>query len=209
MADILKYQMDNRDRIIEGAAELFRTYGIKSVTMDSLASHLGISKRTIYEVFSDKDELLIGVLQWMTQKQNELVKRILNESENAIVAIFKMLEISRDHFQDMSPAFQADLKKYHHDVLMKKIDKYEMPDYRSNIQVIEKGISEKLFRKEINPDLVNRCLYSLARSAMDNNLYPFDQFSRREVIQNVFINYIRGISTPEGLNLINKLEKNY
>lgn len=201
--------MENRERILEGAAELFKTYGIKSVTMDSLASHLGISKRTIYEVFSDKDEMLIGVLQWMTQKQNELVKRILNESENAIVAIFRMLEISRDHFQDMSPAFQADLKKFHHDVLMKKADKCEMPDYRSNIQVIEKGISEKLFRKDINPDLVNRCLYSLARSAMDNYLYPYEEFSRREVIKNVFINYIRGISTPEGLNLINKLEKNY
>ena len=52
--------MDNRNRIIEGAAELFRTYGIKAVTMDSLASHLGMSKRTIYEVFSDKDELLDG-----------------------------------------------------------------------------------------------------------------------------------------------------
>jgi AcrR family transcriptional regulator len=201
--------MDNRDRIIEGAAELFRTYGIKSVTMDSLASHLGISKRTIYEVFSDKDELLAGVLQWMAEKQNELVKRILSESENAIVAIFRLLEITRDHFQDMSPAFQADLKKYHHDVLMKKSDNSEMPDYRSNIQVIEKGISEKLFRQDINPDLVNRCFYSLAKSAMDNNLYPFEQFSRRDVIKNVFINYVRGISTPEGLNLINKLEKNY
>ena len=52
--------MDNRDRIIEGAAELFKTYGMRSVTMDFLANHLGMSKRTIYEIFSDKDELLIG-----------------------------------------------------------------------------------------------------------------------------------------------------
>jgi len=206
---ILKNKMDNRDRIIEGAAELFRTYGIKSVTMDSLASQLGISKRTIYEVFSDKDELLEGVLQWMSEKQNEMVKRILDESENAIAAIFRMLEISRDHFQNMSPAFLADLKKYHNDVLLKKVDSNEMPDYRSNIQVIERGIREKLFRKDLNPELINRCLYSLARSTMDNKLYPFEQYSRQEVIKNVFITYIRGISTPEGLNLINKLEKNY
>ena len=50
--------MEIRERIIEGAANLFKTYGIRTVTMDSLAAHLGISKRTIYEVFSDKDELL-------------------------------------------------------------------------------------------------------------------------------------------------------
>ena len=146
--------MDNRIRIIEGAAELFRTYGIKSVTMDSLAGHIGMSKRTIYEVFSDKDELLIGVLNWMAEKQKELVKRVLDESENAIVAIFKLLEINRDHFQQMSPAFQADLKKFHHEVLMKKADKCEMPDYSNNLEVIEKGIKEGLYRTDVNVELV-------------------------------------------------------
>jgi AcrR family transcriptional regulator len=201
--------MDIRNRIIEEAAKLFKTYGIKSVTMDSLATHLGISKRTIYEVFSDKDELLIGVLKWMADKQKGLVKRILDDSENALVAIFKMLEISRDHIQDMSPAFQSDLKKYHHEVLMKNFDKCEMPDYRSNMQVIERGITEKLFRKDINSDLVNRCLYSLGRSTMDQDLFPFEQFTWREVMKTVFINYLRGISTNEGLELINELESKF
>lgn len=201
--------MDNRERIIEGAAELFRIYGIKSVTMDSLALHLGISKRTIYEVFVDKDELLIGVLKSMAEKQKKIVKKILYESENAIVAIFKLLEINRDHLQQISPAFHADIKKFHYETLMKKTDKYEMPDYRNNIEVIEKGIKEKLFRKNLNPDLVNRCLYSLFRSTMDHDLYPFDQFTRHDVMRNVVINYLRGISTTEGLDLINKLEPKF
>ena len=51
-----------------------------------------------------------------------MIKRVLDESENSIVAIFRMLEINREYFQDMSPAFQADLKKYHYDVLQKKTD---------------------------------------------------------------------------------------
>jgi AcrR family transcriptional regulator len=206
---IFNSEMENRERIIEGAAELFRVYGIKSVTMDSLANHLAISKRTIYEVFSDKDELLIGVLGWMAEKQKELVKRVLNESENAIVAIFKLLEINRDHFQQMSPAFQADLKRFHHEVLMKKADKYDIPDFRSNLEVIEKGIKEKLFRKDINADLVNRCMFYMGRTIMDNDIYPFEQFPRRDVIRNVLINYLKGISTSEGLDLINKLEPKF
>jgi AcrR family transcriptional regulator len=201
--------MEIRDRIIVGAAELFKTYGIKSVTMDSLATQLGISKRTIYEVFSDKDELLIGVLNWMADRQKELVKKFLDESDNAIVAIFKLLEINMNHFQEMSPAFQADIKKYHHEVLMKKSDRSEMPDYRNNIQLIEKGISENFFRKDINADLVNRCLYSMVRSIMDQELYPFEQFTRREVVKNGFINYLRGISTQEGLDLVNNLEAEF
>ncbi len=201
--------MDNRDRIIEGAAELFRTYGIKSVTMDSIATQLGISKRTIYEVFSDKDELLIGVLIWMGEKQKGLLKRIISESENSIVAIFRMLEINRDYIQELSPAFQSDLKKYHHEVLMKIVDKSEMPDYHNNKEVIENGIKENLFRNDVNPDLANRCLYNLGRSIMNHDLYPFELFSRRDVIRNVFINYLRGISTPAGLDLIAKLEATF
>jgi AcrR family transcriptional regulator len=197
--------MDIKDRIIEGASQMFMTYGIKSVTMDSLANQFGISKRTIYEVFSDKDELLMAVLTRMAVKQKEMVKRVLEDSENSIVAIFRMLEMNRDNFQAMSPAFQADLKKYHHDVLMKKSDESEMPDYRNHQEVIENGIKEKLFRKDINPDVVNRCLYNLGRSIIDHELYPYELFTRHEVIQNIFINYLRGIATPKGLDLINQL----
>jgi TetR/AcrR family transcriptional regulator, cholesterol catabolism regulator len=201
--------MEIKDRIVEGAANLFKTYGIRTVTMDSLASHLGISKRTIYEVFSDKDELLISVLEWMGERQKALVSRILDESENAIDAIFRLLESNRDHLQNMSAAFQADLKKYHYEVLVNKTGKGVMPDFRNNIKVIERGIQEGLFRKDINPDIVNRCLYLLGRSTMDFELYPFEEFTRREVIKNVFINYMKGISTIEGIELINKLEAEF
>lgn len=209
MQKILIKGMELRNRIIEGAAQLFKVYGIRSVTMDLIAGNLGISKRTIYEVFADKDELLISVLQLMAEKQKTLVSHILEDSENAIHAIFRLLESSRDHFQDMSPAFLADLRKYHHDVLMKRSVKSEMPDFSNNIKVIERGIREKLFRKDINPEIVNRCLYSLGRSTLDFELYPAENFSRREVVQNILINYLRGISTTEGIELIDKFEARF
>jgi TetR/AcrR family transcriptional regulator, cholesterol catabolism regulator len=201
--------MSIQERILEGAATLFRTYGIKSVTMDQLASHLGISKRTIYENFTDKDDLLTGVLRMMTEKQKVIIQRIIDESENAIVAIFRILEMSRNHLQDMSPAFLSDIKKYHYDFLSKNQDKCEMPDYRNNIQVVIKGIEDGLFRKDINPDLVNRCLYSLGKTTMDTELFPFELFSMRDIVKNVFINYMRGISTLKGIDLIDRLEANF
>jgi AcrR family transcriptional regulator len=201
--------MEIRERIIEEAANLYKIYGIKTVTMDTLANHLGISKRTIYEAFADKDDLVISVLRWMATRQRELVERILESSDNAIEAIFRLLETSIDFFQSISPLFHADIRKYHYEVLMKKTDRCEMPDYRNNKQVIERGINQKLFRKEINPDIVNRCLYSLGKSAMDYELYPSEDFTRREVIRNVLLNYLRGISTREGIDLINKLETKF
>ena len=89
---------------------------------------------------------------------------------------------------------------------MNKADKSEMPDYRNHQEIIENGITEGLFRPEINPDLANRCLFNLGISIMNNDLYPYDQFTRRDVIRNIFINYLRGISTQKGLLLIDSLE---
>jgi AcrR family transcriptional regulator len=199
--------MDTRSKIIEGAAELFKKFGIKAVTMDMIASHLSISKRTIYEKFSDKDELLAGVLSEMARKQKELVLKVLDESENSIVAIFRLIEITLDHFQSMSPGFNDDMKRFYQDLKMRKELKCEMPDFKNNQHVIERGVKEKLFRKEINIDIVNRTFYSMIFNIMNFELYPFEIFSRREVIKNTVINYLRGIATPEGLEIIQKLEK--
>jgi hypothetical protein len=109
----------------------------------------------------------------------------------------------------MSPAFRADIRKYHYEVLTKNTDKFDLPDYRNNKEVIERGIKEKLFRKNLNADLVNRCMYFLGRTVIDNELYPFDQFPQRDVLRNGVINYLRGISTPEGIKLINKLDRKF
>jgi TetR/AcrR family transcriptional regulator, cholesterol catabolism regulator len=201
--------MEIQEKILEGASLLFRTYGIKAVTMDMLATHMGISKRTIYENFTDKDELLTGVLKMMVERQKELTQRIIDESDNAIVAIFRILEINRNHFQDMSPAFRADIKRFHNEYHLKKTEKYEMPDYHNNLQVIVKGVKDGLFRDDLNPDLVNRCLYSLGKGTMDSELFPLELFTMRDILKNVFINYLRGISTPEGVSMIDKLEAGF
>jgi AcrR family transcriptional regulator len=201
--------MDVRKRIVETAAGLFRTYGIRSVTMDSIAGHLGMSKRTIYEIFSDKDDLIVSVLKLMAEKQKSLIEKVLDSSDNSIEAIFRLLEMSRDHFQAMSPAFFADLKKYHHEVLVKSSEIEAMAEFKSNQEIIEKGMEERYFRNDIDPDIVNRCLYLLGRSVMDNDLFPYEQFTRHDIIKNIFINYLKGISTEKGLNMIAGLEPKF
>lgn len=199
--------MNYRQRIVEEAALMFRTYGIRAVTMDTLASSMGISKRTIYEIFKDKDELLKGVLQWMHEKQSEIMMRIFNESENVIDAVFKMLDLMSDHFNKMSPAFIMDLKRYKKDILANMKEINEMPYYRANTEMLERGIREGLFRDDIDLNITNKCLFEVARMTNDKELFPPDDFIGRDVVRNFYINYLRGISTPKGLELINRYEK--
>ena len=199
--------MDYRQKIIEEGAMMFRTYGIRAVTMDMLASQLGISKRTIYEVFSDKDELLKGVLLWMMVKQREVMKRIFTESENVIEAIFKMLDLMMDHFQKMSPAFQMDMKRLHRDLYKNPEELADLPYFSNNSEIIKRGIEEGVFRNDIDVEITNKCLLEVARMSNDKNVFPPDDFSNKDVIRNFYINYLRGISTQKGLDLINYYEK--
>ena len=199
--------MDYRQKIIEEGARMFRTYGIRAVTMDMLASQLGISKRTIYEVFSDKEELLKGVLKWMVEKQREVMTSVFNESENTIEAIFRMLDLMMDHFQKMSPAFQMDMKRLHMDLKKNPGELVDLPYFSNNSDILIRGIREGVFRDDIDVEITNKCLLEVARVTNDRNVFPPDYFENKDVIRSFYINYLRGISTQKGLDLINFYEK--
>jgi AcrR family transcriptional regulator len=199
--------MDNKQRIIEAAAGMFRTYGIRSVTMDMLANQMSISKRTIYEIFHDKDELLQGVLVWMRDRQSELINKILDESDNVIEAIFKIIDRMMDHFQNMSPAFQMDIKRFHNELFRNMDEKEEMPYYRNNTEIIKRGIKEGIFREDINVEIINKWMFEVIKLVNDRELFPPEDFISKDVVRNVFINFLRGISTQKGLGLINAYEK--
>jgi len=182
-------------------------YGIKTVTMDMLASKLGISKRTIYEVFRDKDEILGGVIRWMTEKQHEVINQYLNESENVIEAIFKMLELMTDHFRKMSPAFRLDIRRLHKTILDNPGELQALPYYSNNSEILLRGIKEGVFRDDIDIEITNKCMLEVARISNDDEVFPPDDFLNKDVIRNFYINYLRGISTQKGLDLINRYEK--
>lgn len=200
--------MDYRQRIIEEAAVMFRTYGIRAVTMDMLATKMGISKRTIYEVFKDKDELLSGVLNWMTVRQKEVMEKTMKESENVIEAIYSILNKMMDHFKSMSPAFLMDMKRQHQNIMKNPDNVDQLPYVKNNEVIIERGIKEGIFRKDIDVKIINRCMLEVAKMSNDREIFPSDHFTDSEVIKNVYINYLRGICTPKGLDLINYYENN-
>jgi len=199
--------MDYRQRILEEAAIMFRTYGIRAVTMDMLASQMGISKRTIYEVFKDKDELLKGVLKWMVNKQRNLIDKILNESENIIEAIFKILDIMTEHFRNMSPAFRLDMKRFHNNIVKKLKEAEELPYYKNNKDIIIRGIKQGIFRENIDIEITDKCMQEVIRMTNDNDGVSPDEFNNEKVIRDFYINYLRGISTQKGLDLINLYDK--
>jgi AcrR family transcriptional regulator len=193
-------------RIISGAAELFRVYGIKAVTMDDIASHLGVSKRSIYERFRDKDTLLYAVLDSMIARQREKIESILDNSPDVISAIFTIIRTSRDHAATMSPLISSDLKKYHSRVMKRLKEKCGHPDHEAGVKILEKGIVQGIFRDTFNTDILSRAFRGIAAMTGDEELFPPEMFERKEIMRNVMVSFMRGISTVKGVQLIDSME---
>lgn len=200
-------QIDEYDaRIIAGAAELFNIYGIRAVTMDTIASHLGISKRSIYERFIDKDTMLFAVLDSMISKQRERISQILENAPEVITAIFTIIRMGRDHAATMNPLINSDLKKYHSRVMARLREKCGHPDQEAGVKILEKGISQGIFRDSLNTEILSRAFRGIASMAGDEELFPPEMFERRDIMRNIMVNFMRGISTAKGVELIDSME---
>src|SRR6201996_5981475 len=103
------------ERIIEGGEELFLKAGIKSVTMDDIAKHLGISKKTIYHFFKDKNELVVALVKKKLKEDETQMDDIIARSENVIGGMIDMMKCSEDIFSRINPIVIHDMQKYHPD----------------------------------------------------------------------------------------------
>ncbi|MBS0012105.1 MAG: TetR/AcrR family transcriptional regulator [Bacteroidales bacterium] len=199
--------MEQKERIIQEAAVLFMKYGIRAVTMDSIASQLGMSKRTIYEHFADKDELLIGVMANMAARQKVSFREIMAKSDNVIEALFEILSIATLHIKNTNPTYFIDLKKYHHRVYETVCRKGDIRNYEMSLAMLRRGMEEKVFRDDINVEIVNIGIHRVIDISSDSEELSPEKYSRFEIIDNLLFNYLIGISTSKGQRLIHKYKE--
>lgn len=175
--------------------------------MDDIASHLGISKRSIYERFKDKDSLLLAVLESLIVWQREMMESILKDSPDVIAAIFTIIRIGREHVASLNPLIRADLKKYHNKVMIQLGERCGHPEHEISLKILEKGISQGIFWESIDCEIISRAFTGIATLGRDEELFPPGKFLPREIIRNIMLNFLRGISTARGVDLIDSHEK--
>jgi AcrR family transcriptional regulator len=199
--------MEVRERIIIEAGLLFGKYGIRSMTMDALAEEMGISKRTIYERFRDKDTLLVEVVRYYKEKRKAEAYEIIEQSENAIVAMFRLMKVTISQIQHMNPLFFHDFKKYHTRVFGEMMEPGSVRDLSITEKLLKTGVKQKVFRRDIHIDIVNRTLHELFDLFGNDSKMVEAGFHRKEMFDHILIPYFRGISTAEGMLLLEKNRK--
>jgi TetR/AcrR family transcriptional regulator, cholesterol catabolism regulator len=197
--------MDIKERIIQEASDLFTKNGIRSITMDDIARHMGISKRTIYENFRDKDELVLMCIESSKQIQRQCKHAAVATSSNVLEAIYQIMFEVAAHMNQVNPAFITDLRKYHHNLWKDSMIKHQEEHIKDLRQLINKGLDDGIFRGDINVEIVTRMLNLQLREITNDEIFPTQLFSRGDVFVNIIINFTRGISTPKGIKIIEKI----
>src|SRR5512141_1922161 len=145
--------MEAKERILVKANELFNRYGIRSVSMDDIAAHLSMSKKTLYLYYTDKDELVNAVfdIALTTNKSNCL--ECTKKGENAIHEIFLSFDIMEEMLKTMNPSVLFDMQKYHPSAF-KKFDDFKNSFLYKIIKAnLDRGVKEELYREEIDTDI--------------------------------------------------------
>ena len=199
--------METQIRILTKSHELFMLYGIRSVSMDEIANHLGMSKKTIYQYFKDKDSLVEGVINIEIEMHQDEFSKYASISENAIHEIFLTLDTVQEMLKHMNPSVMFDLQKYH-TTAFEKFRTHKNTFFYDIIKAnIERGRSEGFFRKELNVDILTRLRLANMFLMFDFEHFPSNKFTAIEIITETTDNFLHGLATQSGLKVIEQYKQ--
>ncbi len=194
--------------ILNGASELFMRYGVKSITMDEIARHLSMSKKTIYQHFVDKDELVNTFAKESMHKQQCQILILEKSCSNIIEGIMKLSEFVRSTVCGINPGLLFDLKKYFPKA-WKVFQEHKKKFLKEHIiRILNTGIEQGYFRKDINLEIMARMRIEQIELAFNPEVFPESEFNIKEVHLQLFQHFMLGICTRDGYEEFNKVLKN-
>lgn len=196
--------MEPKERILVKSHELFHRYGIRSVSMDDIAAQLGMSKKTLYQYYTDKDELVNAVFDIMLNTNKSQCLESSKKGENAIHEVFLSFDMVQEMLSTMNPSVLFDMQKYH-PAAFKKFDEFQNGFLYKMIKAnLERGMREELYRNDIDSDVLSRYrLHSIVVS-FNSEVFPNNKTKLVHIEQQLMEVFLLGISTAKGQKLIQK-----
>ena len=194
--------MSKKEKIVNGALELYMRMGVKSVNMDEVATNLGISKKTLYVYFDNKQDLVNHCFQ----KHYDLVSEMINTSaaqfENAIDELFAIDESCSLVMKQTNPYLLGELKRYYPNTwaLIEQLKQKVLFNIMKNN--LNKGVEQGIYRKEIDVDIIAKLMISRIDALVNDEIFPLTHYDFRKLLTENRIYHIRGIATTKGINYL-------
>lgn len=190
------------DQIIDKSFSLFCKYGIKSVTMDDIATQLGVSKKTLYLHVSDKKELVRQTVDWHIGSVTQNCEIVFDKNVNPIDQLLGIIEVNRKWSSNMNTALIFDLQKYHPDAWV-KVEKHKREFiYRHVYDNLVSGQEKGYYRKEIKPDIISKYYIGMIGVMMNAEIFTAEEFDMTKLQTELVIYHIHGISTQKGIEYL-------
>ena len=196
-----------KERIKLKADELFRSYGIKSITMDEIATRLGVSKKTIYHSFADKDELVDEVVGDLLIYNQTCCNKDRAKATDAVHEVFLAMEMIQQMFENMNPVILYDIERNHPATFQKFLqhkNKFLLQVIKENI---ERGKKEELYRPDINTEVVARIRLETMMLPFNQEVFPKNKFNLVELERQLIEHFLFGVATMKGHKLILKYQQ--
>lgn len=198
---------DKKNEILEQALKLFMRLGIKSLTMDDVATQLRMSKKTLYEHFQDKNDLVEQVVTAVCGFHRDTISAICARGLNAIDENEEITKFIVGQVGNMHPSVQFDLQKYHPKA-WEIMEQREQEDIYTCVSAnLRKGIAEGLYREDLDVEVITRLYIARIDSTWDGRVFPTDRFSLSDVLWKHFEYHIRGIASKKGVAYLEKKAK--
>ena len=199
--------MELKDRILAEADDLFCKYGIKRITMDDIAKQLGMSKKTIYQHFKDKNELAYVLFKNNFENHKKVMDANRELSANAVDEVFLVVTHLHAMLSKMNPMVFYDLQRYHPEAwaLFKNFRYAYMKDCL--MKNLKWGVDEGYFRKELNPEVMALMRLEQVDMIFNQIAFPPGKYMISEVMTEITEHYLYGLCTLKGHKLINKYKQ--
>jgi AcrR family transcriptional regulator len=196
--------MEIKDRILNHAQQLFMRNGIKSVSMDDIAADMGMSKKTLYKWFENKDQIVeASMTRHLAGTQFDCTSMI-QTATSAIDELFRMMEWTRQEFSNVHPSIFYDLQKFHPGTWQLWLAHKNQFILSQIIQNLRRGIAEGLFRADLDEEVIARMRLAQIEIMFNSDVYPPQQYPNERVSRALLEHFMLGVATLKGHRLINQ-----
>ena len=195
------YKEGLKTQILQSAMKLFAQHGIRAVKMDDVASSLAISKRTLYEIFENKELLLFEGIKFYHHMRGEQIDQIVAGCDNVMEIMLKIYQMKVEQFRKTNPSFYSDIKRY--PSVLQYLEQESVKSRSKFILFVERGIREGYFRPELNYELVGRLFDVMGRHIMEAQLYR--DYSIEDIFKSYIFISLRGFCTDRGVTALDNM----
>ncbi len=196
-----------KQKILLKATEMYLTLGFKSVTMDDIAAEMSISKKTIYQYYSNKSDLVLDCALHLFETINKGIDEIYASDKNPIEELYEIKNFVAHFLKDESTSPMYQLQKYYPSVYQLLREKqFEKMD-TCVMQNLIKGVEQGFFRKSIDLEFVGRIYFTGMIGIKDKDIFPESKFKNNELTEKHLEYHLRSIATDQGIKIMEQLQK--